>query len=479
MEKIKLRVTANVAEVVESPEIITSGTIGLPVEITFDSRWEGLTKLAVFRGGDTTIAVTYPEGGTVVPWEVLEKPNVWLQIGVYGVNADGSVAIPTMWATVRVIHTGADPNGADAPATRGAWQEMLDEVNNLKNNLASKQELENHLSDEGNPHGVTCEQIGAVDEETLQPRVEDILIQDINNGGNISNSGLISMIESLSANTLVQEGLTGHADDTDNPHQVTAKQIGAVTTQELNERLSNLGGGSSAEVTEHINDTDNPHNVTCAKIGAVPVEEIGLYVNDIVVSDINGDGDISNAIGPLIGTEVQSTLEQQNLLTHAFDNENPHNVTASQIGAVTTAELANTKTIFNNKAIDTAYAYREGIYSDFLTSVHYPDESFLMEKYLGGTFKVVWTAVHYTSYTTSEAMEVCIPVPFKVKSHNITIGNYSDYCHTLEVIPGNTSGVDGADGIYAFWVSICADAPEEGAESNLLDFTITITGTWE
>lgn len=465
MEKIKLRVTANVAEVVESPEIITSGTIGLPVEITFDSRWEGLTKLAVFRGGDTTIAVTYPEGGTVVPWEVLEKPNVWLQIGVYGVNADGSVAIPTMWATVRVIHTGADPNGADAPATRGAWQEMLDEVNNLKNNLASKQELENHLSDEGNPHGVTCEQIGAV-------LKEDFTCDMI---GAVSWDVFATEVDSM----LTASGVYGHINKTDNPHNVTAKQIGAVTTEELNERLSNLGGGSSAEVTEHINDTDNPHNVTCAKIGAVPVEEIGLYVNDIVVSDINGDGDISNAIGPLIGTEVQSTLEQQNLLTHAFDNENPHNVTASQIGAVTTAELANTKTIFNNKAIDTAYAYREGIYSDFLTSVHYPDESFLMEKYLGGTFKVVWTAVHYTSYAKSEAMEVCIPVPFKVKSHNITIGNYSDYCHTLEVIPGNTSGVDGADGIYAFWVDIGADAPEEGAESNLLDFTITITGTWE
>lgn len=456
MEKIKLRVTANVAEVVESPEIITSGTIGLPVEIAFDSRWEGLTKLAVFRAGDTTIAVTYPEGGTVVPWEVLEKPNVWLQIGVYGVNVDGSVAIPTMWATVRMIHTGADPDGADAPATRTAWQEMLDEVNNLKNNLASKEKLENHLSNEENPHSVTCEQIGAV-------LKEDFTCDMI---GAVSWDVFATEVDAM----LEMNGVYGHINKTDNPHNVTAKQIGAVTTEELNERLSNLGGGSSAEVTEHINDTDNPHNVTCAKIGAVPVEEIGLYVNDIVVSDISVGGDISNAIGSAVSVEVQSTLEQQNLLTHASDNENPHNVTASQIGAATAAELANTKTVFNNKVIDNAYAHRD-MYESFFACIHYPEESFLMEKYLGGTFKIIWTAVNYTSYTTSESSYYEIHLPFKVKSHNITIDNYSDYCHTLDVGKFEDN--------YGFGFDIGADAPEEGAESNLLDFTITITGTWE
>ena len=387
------------------------------------------------------------------------KPNDYTLEGdseVYSFNAIENYVNNTV-ANLIAMNDEASKN-LDAKFTR-----LNGEFDNKYNTLLDT--VDTHSERTDNPHGVTCDQIGAVLREDFNC---DMI-------GAVSWDVFATEVDAM----LEMNGVYGHINKTNNPHQVTAKQIGAVTTEELNERLSNLGGGSSAEVTEHINDTDNPHNVTCAKIGAVPVEEIGLYVNDIVVNDINGDGDISNAIGPLIGTEVQSTLEQQNLLTHAFDNENPHNVTASQIGAVTTAELANTKTIFNNKAIDTAYAYREGIYSDFLTSVHYPDESFLMEKYLGGTFKVVWTAVHYTSYTTSEAMEVCIPVPFKVKSHNITIDNYSDYCHTLEVVPGTTSSIDTNNGIYAFWVDIGADAPEEGAESNLLDFTITITGTWE
>ena len=130
MEKIKLRVSGNAIEVTERPAIITSGTIGLPVEFTFDSRWDTLTKLTVFRAGD--VAITAAEPG-VVPWEVLEKPNVWLQIGVYGVNADGTVAIPTLWANVCVIHTGVNPDGeVSIDPTTTVWQRVLERIDKLQ-----------------------------------------------------------------------------------------------------------------------------------------------------------------------------------------------------------------------------------------------------------------------------------------------------------------------------------------------------------
>ena len=158
MEKIKLRVFGNVAEVTERPEIITSGTVGLPVEFTFDDSWAGLNKLTVFRAGD--VAITVAEPG-VVPWEVLEKPNVWLQIGVYGVNGDGTVVIPTLWTSVGVIHTGADPGEVAAEPTHTVWQEMLDRINAIKSDTASKEELDGHIANEENPHGVTAEQVGA------------------------------------------------------------------------------------------------------------------------------------------------------------------------------------------------------------------------------------------------------------------------------------------------------------------------------
>lgn len=126
MDGIKIEVTGNIARVIERPAKITSGTVGLPVEFTFDSQWDGLTKMAVFRAGNITKDVVNPGEGTTVPWEVLEKPGPWLSIGAYGSNEDGTVVIPTIWANVRPIHNGVDPDGdPSVDPTIPIWQEML------------------------------------------------------------------------------------------------------------------------------------------------------------------------------------------------------------------------------------------------------------------------------------------------------------------------------------------------------------------
>ena len=54
MDGIKIDVTGNIARVIERPAKITSGTVGLPVEFVFDSPWDSLTKMAVFRAGNIT-----------------------------------------------------------------------------------------------------------------------------------------------------------------------------------------------------------------------------------------------------------------------------------------------------------------------------------------------------------------------------------------------------------------------------------------
>lgn len=132
MKEINLRVTGNQIEVAEHPEIITSGTVGLPVRFLFDSQWDGLRKVAVFRAGEVCRDVLEPADGTIVPWEVLEKPNVWLRIGVYGTNKDGTVVVPTLWANVGVVHNGADPSGdPSADPTVPVWQEILNRLNDM------------------------------------------------------------------------------------------------------------------------------------------------------------------------------------------------------------------------------------------------------------------------------------------------------------------------------------------------------------
>jgi hypothetical protein len=132
MDGIKIEVTGNIARVIERPARITAGTVGLPVEFSFDNQWEGLSKTAVFKAGCTEMIVENLDVETIVPWEATANPNVWLSIGVYGVNADGSVAIPTIWANVCVICEGTNPEGDVSTApTLPVWQRLWNSIGNL------------------------------------------------------------------------------------------------------------------------------------------------------------------------------------------------------------------------------------------------------------------------------------------------------------------------------------------------------------
>ena len=132
MYGIKIEVTGNIAKITDRPAKITTGTVGLPVVFSFDSQWAGLSKTAVFHAGHITKIKENLESETTVPWELLVFPNEWLSIGVYGVNADGSVAITTAWANVRIICDGASPrcDVSTAPSLP-IWQKILNSIGNL------------------------------------------------------------------------------------------------------------------------------------------------------------------------------------------------------------------------------------------------------------------------------------------------------------------------------------------------------------
>lgn len=129
MDGIKIDVTGNIAKVIEKPRRITSGTIGLPVEFTFDDQWDYLQKMAVFCAGAIKIPAELNESIAVVPWEVLVHEGYMLSIGVFGANEDGTTAIPTIWTNVSVIQIGAVPDGAyPAKPTPPVWQRIENEV---------------------------------------------------------------------------------------------------------------------------------------------------------------------------------------------------------------------------------------------------------------------------------------------------------------------------------------------------------------
>ena len=149
MDGIRIEVTGNIAKVVDKPGKITSGTVGLPIEFTFDSHWDGLKKLFVFRSGKVVKTV---ENAATVPWEVLVRPGFWLSVGVYGTNEEGTEVIPTIWANVCPIQDGVDPDGDPAAdPTAPLWLAAQDHINNV-----------------GNPHQVTASQVGAVTHKELE-----------------------------------------------------------------------------------------------------------------------------------------------------------------------------------------------------------------------------------------------------------------------------------------------------------------------
>lgn len=133
MGGLKLQVFNNTIQMAECPNCITSGTIGLKAEFTFDSQWDTLTKIAVFQTGAIAKSVEIKDNEVVVPWEVLEKPYTRLYVGVYGVNADCTTAIPTLWTEVCVINSGADPEvDPSVDPTLPIWQDLLFRVEELE-----------------------------------------------------------------------------------------------------------------------------------------------------------------------------------------------------------------------------------------------------------------------------------------------------------------------------------------------------------
>lgn len=111
---------------VRQRESVTSGSVNVyGVRFTFSEDWDGLTKTAVFRAGEKTVSVLLDAAGeTVVPWEVLAVPGRRLETGVYG-TLGAETVLPTVWADLGYILTGAAPGEEARPPTPDLWQQEL------------------------------------------------------------------------------------------------------------------------------------------------------------------------------------------------------------------------------------------------------------------------------------------------------------------------------------------------------------------
>ena len=111
---------------------IPAGIVGATVTFEFtDPRWADLSKVVVFKGNVTRDVVL--TGDTVkVPAETVQQKGDQLLVGVYGVDTEQNLVIPTIWATVGIIKDAADPSG-DPGTDPGLpiWAQLQERIDNL------------------------------------------------------------------------------------------------------------------------------------------------------------------------------------------------------------------------------------------------------------------------------------------------------------------------------------------------------------
>ena len=127
----KIRVNDAIARTVYR-KAIPAGIIGAQVEFDYaDDIWHGLRKTVVFEGAVTKDVVTDANIVTI-PHEVVEKPFFRLRIGVYGVDADGNIAIPTLWEDIGAILDATDPSGdTNTDPSLPVWAQIQAMIGNL------------------------------------------------------------------------------------------------------------------------------------------------------------------------------------------------------------------------------------------------------------------------------------------------------------------------------------------------------------
>lgn len=113
--------------VVKHREMITSGSVNVyKVKFYFDECWSGFYRKAVFKAGKVSVSVVLDNTNIcTIPWEVLEKHNDDLYIGVYGTR-NGDIVLPTIWAKAETIKLGTTTSDEPEPPTPDIWEQKLD-----------------------------------------------------------------------------------------------------------------------------------------------------------------------------------------------------------------------------------------------------------------------------------------------------------------------------------------------------------------
>lgn len=111
---------------------LTAGMVGVPVTFSFDRSWDGLAKIAVFRGCSERTRDLVGGNKTTVPYEVLLTDRMMLEVGVEGRKPDGTIVYPSVMASVGMIQSGANASAdRGKPADPGIYDDIMAHIQKI------------------------------------------------------------------------------------------------------------------------------------------------------------------------------------------------------------------------------------------------------------------------------------------------------------------------------------------------------------
>lgn len=105
--------------------ILTEGAVGIPILIEADSDWAGLTRRVVFGGIYPPVYAIEIEGVVRIPSAALIRGKR-LEIGIIGMNSDGSIVIPAVYADCGIVK--ASPAGTQPPDPEAEALPLIDQI---------------------------------------------------------------------------------------------------------------------------------------------------------------------------------------------------------------------------------------------------------------------------------------------------------------------------------------------------------------
>ena len=203
--------------------------------------------------------------------------------------------------------------------------------------------LQTHIDDKFNPHGVTKAQVGLSNVQNYGIATEFQARQ-----GTATNVYMTPALVAEAISTNAGSDLGNHLNDFNNPHNVSKTQVGLSNVQNyaVSDKVQAETGTSNelymtplrvknaidatvgSNLATHVGNTNNPHNVTAFQVGLGNVENYGI-ASEQQAKD--GDSNL-HYMTPLRVKQAIQVLVSGSVDVHTTRTDNPHQVTKAQVG---------------------------------------------------------------------------------------------------------------------------------------------------